>query len=180
MAPADATETAVAWRESLRRADGPSALALSRQGLPHAAEAGQERSGAIARGGYVLRQPEGEQLVLIATGSEVQVALAAAALLAGEGIAARVVVGALPGRLRAPGRAYRADVIPRWLPRLAVEAAAAAVVEIRGRERRRGRLDRFGESAPAGDLFRLFGIIAEMVAVRATPVGARARAKPSP
>ena len=176
--PADATETAVAWRESLRRADGPSALALSRQGLPHAAEAGQERSEAIARGGYVLRQPEGEQLVLIATGSEVQVALAAAALLAGEGIAARVVSVPCMDVFERQDESYRAEVIPRRLPRLAVEAGSSGLWwKYVGENGDVVGLDRFGESAPAGDLFRLFGITAEMVAVRATRLVGAARAQ---
>ncbi|TXH49134.1 MAG: transketolase, partial [Burkholderiaceae bacterium] len=175
--PADATETAVAWRESLRRADGPSVLALSRQGLPHAAEAGQERSEAIARGGYVLRQPEGEQLVLIATGSEVQVALAAAALLAGEGIAARVVSVPCMDVFERQDESYRAEVIPRRLPRLAVEAGSSGLWwKYVGENGDVVGLDRFGESAPAGDLFRLFGITAEMVAVRATRLVGAARA----
>ena len=176
--PADATETAVAWRESLRRADGPSVLALSRQGLPHAAEAGQERSEAIARGGYVLRQPEGEQLVLIATGSEVQVALAAAALLAGEGIAARVVSVPCLDVFERQDESYRAEVIPRRLPRLAVEAGSSGLWwKYVGENGDVVGLDRFGESAPAGDLFRLFGITAEMVAVRATRLVGAARAQ---
>ena len=175
--PADATETAVAWRESLRRADGPSVLALSRQGLPHAAEAGQERSEAIARGGYVLRQPEGEQLVLIATGSEVQVAIAAAALLAGEGIAARVVSVPCLDVFERQDESYRAEVIPRRLPRLAVEAGSSGLWwKYVGENGDVVGLDRFGESAPAGDLFRLFGITAEMVAVRATRLVGAARA----
>ncbi|MBP5988912.1 MAG: transketolase [Piscinibacter sp.] len=175
--PADATETAVAWRQSLRRADGPSVLALSRQGLPHAAEAGQERSEAIARGAYVLRQPEGEQLVLIATGSEVQVALAAAALLAGEGIAARVVSVPCLDVFERQDESYRAEVIPRRLPRLAVEAGSSGLWwKYVGENGDVVGLDRFGESAPAGDLFRLFGITAEMVAVRATRLVGAARA----
>ncbi|WP_341889587.1 transketolase [Variovorax sp. YR752] len=176
--PADATETAVAWRESLRRSDGPSALALSRQGLPHAAEAGQERTDAIAKGGYVLRRPAHEQVVLIATGSEVQVALAAATLLGEEGIAARVVSVPCLDVFERQGDDYRAEVIPRHLPRLAVEAGSSGLWwKYVGENGDVVGLDRFGESAPAGDLFRLFGITAEMVAVRATRLVAAA-AKP--
>jgi transketolase len=176
--PADATETAVAWRESLRRSDGPSALALSRQGLPHAAEAGQERIEAIAHGGYVLRRPAQEQVVLIATGSEVQVALAAATLLGEEGIAARVVSVPCLDVFERQSADYRAEVIPRQLPRLAVEAGSSGLWwKYVGEHGEVVGLDRFGESAPAGDLFRLFGITAEMVAVRATRLVAAA-AKP--
>jgi transketolase len=176
--PADATETAVAWRQSLRRSDGPSALALSRQGLPHAGEAGQERIDGIARGGYVLRRPAHEQVVLISTGSEVQVALAAATLLGEEGIAARVVSVPCLDVFERQDDGYRTEVIPRHLPRLAVEAGSSGLWwKYVGENGDVVGLDRFGESAPAGDLFRLFGITAEMVAVRATRLVAAA-AKP--
>ena len=172
--PADATETAVAWREALRRSDGPSALALSRQGLPHAGD-GSDRIDAIARGGYVLRKPANEQVVLIATGSEVGVALAAATLLGEEGIAARVVSVPCLDVYERQSDAYRAEVIPRHLPRLAVEAGSTGLWWRHvGENGDVVGLDRFGESAPAGDLFRLFGITAEMVAVRATRLVAAA------
>ncbi len=116
----------------------------------------------------MLRQPEGEQLALIATGSEVQVALAAAALLAGEGIAARVVSVPCLDVFERQDESYRAEVIPRRLPRLAVEAGSSGLWwKYVGENGDVVGLDRFGESAPAGDLFRLFGITAEMVAVRA-------------
>ena len=88
--PADATETAVAWREMLRRADGPGCLLLTRQALPHAGDgtcAGALRLELIARGAYVLRQPEGERIALLASGSEVGVALAAAEQLAADRLA---------------------------------------------------------------------------------------------
>ncbi|WP_298830700.1 transketolase [uncultured Piscinibacter sp.] len=177
--PADATETAVAWRESLRRGDGPSALMLSRQGLPHAGD-GSERAGAIAKGGYVLRRPADEQVVLIATGSEIGVALAAATLLAEEGIGARVVSVPCLDVFERQSDAYRAEVIPRHLPRLAVEAGSTGLWWRHvGENGDVVGLDRFGESAPAGDLFRLFGITAEMVAVRATRLVAAA-ARPEP
>src|SRR5439155_11484094 len=117
--PCDATETAVAWREALRRAGGPSCLLLTRQAVPHAGE-GRERIDDIARGGYVLRRPQDERIVLIATGSEVGLALAAAELLAGEGIAARVVSVPCLDAFERQDAAYRRAVIPRHLPRLAV------------------------------------------------------------
>ncbi|MBX3605213.1 MAG: transketolase [Piscinibacter sp.] len=180
--PADATETAVAWRESLRRSDGPSALLLSRQTLPHAAEAGvagSPRSEAIARGGYVLRRADDEQVVLIASGSEVGVALAAARLLAGEGLAARVVSMPCMDLFERQPQAWRDEVIPRRLPRIAIEAGCSSPWwrwvgeggDVVG-------LDRFGESAPAGDLFRHFGLTAELVAVRAAHL-ARGAARPA-
>ena len=91
---ADAIETAVTWQQALQRDDGPSCLLLSRQALPHAGD-GRERIAAIGRGAYVLRQPAGKCVALLATGSEVGVgvgvALAATSLLAEAGVAARVV-----------------------------------------------------------------------------------------
>jgi transketolase len=165
--PADATETAVAWREALHRADGPACLLLSRQALPHAGD-GTPRLDAIARGAYVLRRPEGERIALLASGSEVGVALAAAELLAAEGIAARVISVPCMDLFERQEAAYRHQTIPRHLPRIAIEAGSTApwwkfvgeYGDVLG-------LDRFGESAPAGELFKLFGITAEAVAERA-------------
>ncbi|MFT3666101.1 transketolase [Piscinibacter sp.] len=165
--PADATETAVSWREALRRGDGPSVLALSRQALPHAGD-GAERIDAIARGGYVLRRPADEQVALIATGSEVGIALAAATLLAGDGLSARVVSVPCLDVFERQDAAYRSEVIPRHLPRLAVEAGSTGLWwKHVGEHGDVVGLDRFGESAPAGELFRHFGLGAEQVAARA-------------
>ncbi|MBT2299605.1 transketolase [Variovorax paradoxus] len=165
--PADATETAVAWRQALRRMDGPSCLLLTRQALPHAG-GGSERIESIARGAYVLRRPEAERIALLASGSEVAVALGAAALLAEEGIAARVVsVPCMDVFERQPAD-WRHAVIPRHLPRLAVEAGSTGLWwKFVGEHGDVVGLDRFGESAPAGELFKLFGITAEAVAERA-------------
>ena len=117
----------------------------------------------------MLRKPAHEQVVLIATGSEVGVALAAATLLGEEGIAARVVSVPCLDLYERQSETYRAEVIPRHLPRLAVEAGSTGLWWRHvGENGDVVGLDRFGESAPAGDLFRLFGITAEMVAVRAT------------
>ncbi|MFT7774501.1 transketolase [Roseateles sp.] len=165
--PADATETAVAWRESLRRADGPSCLLLSRQALPHAGD-GRPRLDDIARGAYVLRRPEGERVVLIASGSEVGVALATAALLAEAGIPARVVSVPCLDVFERQDASWRRDVIPRHLPRLAVEAGSTSLWwKHVGEDGDVVGIDRFGESAPAGELFPLFGITADAVASRA-------------
>lgn len=165
--PADATETAVAWRQALRRMDGPSCLLLTRQALPHAG-GGSERIESIARGAYVLQRPEAERIALLASGSEVAVALGAAALLAQEGIAARVVsVPCMDVFERQPAD-WRHAVIPRHLPRLAVEAGSTGLWwKFVGEHGDVVGLDRFGESAPAGELFKLFGITAEAVAERA-------------
>jgi transketolase len=165
--PADATETAVAWRQALRRGDGPSCLLLTRQALPHAGGV-DERIESIARGAYVLRRPEGESVALLASGSEVGVALAAAALLAEEGIAARVVSVPCMDVFERQDKEWRQSVIPRHLPRVAVEAGSTGLWwKYVGEDGDVVGLDRFGESAPAGELFKLFGLTAEVVAERA-------------
>ncbi|WP_431112584.1 transketolase [Variovorax paradoxus] len=165
--PADATETAVAWRESLRRMDGPSCLLLTRQALPHAGEEGA-RIESIARGAYVLRRPEAECVALLASGSEVGIALAAAALLAKQGIEARVVSVPCMDVFERQDAAWRHAVIPRHLPRVAVEAGSTGLWwKFVGEYGDVVGLDRFGESGPAGELFKLFGLTAEAVAERA-------------
>jgi transketolase len=165
--PGDATETAVAWQQSLQRDNGPSCLLLSRQALPHAGDATPRLAG-IARGGYVLRRPANERIALLATGSEVGVALAAAALLAEAGVAARVVSMPCFERFDAQDAAYRAEVVPRHLPRLAIEAGSTGLWwKYLGDSGAAIGLDRFGESAPAPQLFEYFGITAAAVAARA-------------
>ena len=165
--PADATETAVAWRQSLRRVDGPSCLLLSRQALPHGGD-GRERIENIARGAYVLRRPEGERVALLASGSEVGIALQAAALLAADGIPARVVSVPCLDAFDRQDAAYRSTVIPRHLPRLAIEAGSTGLWwKYVGEHGDVIGLDRFGESAPAAQLFKLFGLTAEAAAERA-------------
>ena len=168
--PCDATETAIAWQQALRRDSTPSCLLLSRQALPHAAEPGEghDRLLAIARGAYVLRRPVGEQLALLASGSEVGVALQAAELLAAQGIAARVVSVPCLDVFERQDAAYRASVIPRHLPRVAVEAGSTGLWwKYVGEDGDVVGLDRFGESAPAPALFEHFGITAKAVAQRA-------------
>jgi transketolase len=165
--PGDATETAVAWRQALRRGDGPSCLLLSRQALPHAGD-GRARVEAIARGAYVLRRPEREAIALLASGSELGVALAAARLLADDGIAARVVSVPCMNVFERQDEAYRRSVVPRHLPRLAIEAGSTGLWwKHVGESGDVVGIDRFGESAPAGELFKLFGLTGEAVAARA-------------
>jgi len=177
--PGDATETAVAWREALRRSDGPSCLLLTRQALPHAGD-GRARLDAIARGAYVLRRPERERVALLASGSEVGVALAAAALLADAGIPARVVSVPCMNAFERQDAAYRHEVIPRHLPRVAVEAGSTGLWwKFVGEYGDVVGLDRFGESAPAGELFKLFGITAEVVAARAQALVRKGEASPA-
>ncbi|MCQ9375401.1 transketolase [Methyloversatilis sp. XJ19-13] len=176
--PADATETAVAWREALRRGagaqPGPACLLLSRQALPHAGD-GTPRIEDIARGGYVLRAPRDETLCLIATGSEVGIALQVAEKLAAEGIAARVVSMPCIEVFERQEADWRSAVIPRHLPRLAIEAGCTALWwKYVGEQGDVVGLDRFGESAPAAHLSELFGLSPDAVAARARALFASA------
>ncbi len=178
--PCDTVETAVAWCEAVQRRDGPTALLLSRQNVAFA----KREAAALAdvvRGGYVLADfgAGAKRAVVIATGSEVPLALAAREALANEGIAVRVVSMPSTQRFDRQDASYRAAVLPRGVPRVAVEAGVtdgwrkyvgaaddptAAVVG----------LDRFGESAPAGALFKHFGITADHVAAAVRRVTAAA------
>ena len=157
--PCDAVESAVCWQQAIERKDGPSTLIFSRQGLPH-----QTRSDAqiadITKGGYVLKDCDGTpDAVIVATGSEVALAMDAAEAMSGKKI--RVVSMPSTNVFDAQDDAYRAAVLPKGVPTVAVEAAttscwykyADAVVGI----------DHFGESAPAGELFKEFGFTVENV-----------------
>lgn len=164
--PCDALETAVAWRAAVERMDGPTALLLSRQTLP--AQSGAERARDAARGGYVLADDERPDMVLIATGSEVAIAMEARRLLGGQGIAARVVSMPCCEVFDRQDPAWRRGVLPDGVPRLAVEAGATGLWRAHvGLDGDVVGLDRYGESAPAADLYRHFGITAEAVADRA-------------
>ena len=165
--PADATETAEAWRSALLRRDGPSVLVLSRQKLPVLDRARLGAASAGARGGYVLLDAPGRApvAIVIATGSEVHVALQAVERLQSEGIAVRLV--SLPSWeiFEAQPETYRELVLPRAVrARVAVEAAATL-----GWHRWVGDagvvigIDRFGASAPGDRLFREFGFTADRV-----------------
>ena len=162
--PADGLETAVAWACALERRDGPSALALSRQNLPrlHADAAAES---AIRQGGYVLSDAPGARVVIIGTGSETSIALAAQGLLAERGVPARVV--SMPATTvfdRQPA-AYREAVLPRALPAVAVEAAHPDFWrKYVGRDGAVVGIASFGESAPADALYAHFGITAAAVA----------------
>jgi len=162
--PADAVETAECWELALASARTPSVLALSRQGLPTLRTA-HDKENLSARGAYLLRAPEGPRAVtLIATGSEVSLALEAAGALAGEGLQAGVVSMPCWELFAAQPKAYREEVLGA-APRIGVEAAAR-----QGWERWLGPdgvfvgMEGFGASAPAGDLYETFGITAEAVA----------------
>ncbi|MEJ6002240.1 transketolase [Paucibacter soli] len=161
--PGDATETAAAWIAALQERERPSALLLSRQPLPAQART-PEQVVAIARGGYVLADRPAPRAVLLASGSELQLALAAQALLDGEGIAVRVVSLPSATRFDRQDAAYRSAVLgPRSLPRIGVEAGSTRGWGHYGCSAALG-LDRFGESAPAGVLFDQFGFTAENLA----------------
>jgi len=162
--PADALETLVAWRSSIARRDGPSALILSRQNLPAVART-PELHAAIARGGYVLSDQPTAVAVLIATGSEVSLALEAQGALALEGIPVRVV--SMPSTTvfdRQP-QSYQDSVLPSSMPAVAVEAAQPDFWrKYVGRSGAVVGMSTFGESAPAKDLYAHFGITSAHVA----------------
>ncbi len=166
--PCDAAETAVAWMQALT-AGRPSALALSRQKLPHQARDAAQVA-AIARGGYVLADTAlTPDVIFIATGSEVALAMAARERLAADGIGARVVSMPCLQRFAAQDAAYRDRVLPPAVTaRVAVEAGVTDLwwryVGDRGRVI---GLNRFGESAPAGDLFTYFGFTSEALVAAA-------------
>lgn len=161
--PADDLETTVAWQCAIERQDGPSALALTRQNLPqppHSAEAVAE----IARGGYILSAAEVPQLLLLATGSEVALAMQAAAVLREKGHAVQVVSMPCVERFLAQDADYQAKVLPTGSKRLAIEAGATAGwYRFVGLDGQVLGLDRFGESAPAKDLFKAFGFTVDNV-----------------
>jgi transketolase len=164
--PGDSAETAAAWACAIERRSRPSALLLSRQNLPYAPKASLDQ---ISRGAYVLAEP-GEvglnrkaQAVLLASGSEVQLALHAQVALAQDGVAVRVVSVPSTTVFDRQSADYKSSVLPPKVPRIAVEAGVtdgwwkygcAAVVG----------LDRYGESAPAGALFKHFNFTADNVA----------------
>ena len=159
MRPADANETAAAWGVILEHADGPVAMALSRQDLPILAEADAE---GVAKGAYVLRDADDPQAVIVGTGAEVHTALAAADLLAQDGVPARVVSMPSWELFEAQEDAYRDEVLPPGLPSVAVEAGISL-----GWERwvdRSVSIDRFGASAPGQEVLEKLGITPDHVA----------------
>ncbi|AHE99531.1 transketolase [Thioalkalivibrio paradoxus] len=164
--PCDAVETAVAWKAGIERTDGPSAFILSRQGLAPQQRDGEQVAG-ITRGGYVLRDCEGTpELILIATGSEVALAAAAAETLAGEGRRVRLVSMPCVELFEQQDPAYREAVLPTAVrARVAVEAGATpGWYKFVGLDGAVVGLDRFGESAPGGALMEYFGFTADNVA----------------
>ena len=162
--PADTAETAMAWAAAIARHDGPSALLLSRQNLPYAPK---QDLGEIARGAYVLAEPSEVGLkkaraVILATGSEVQWALHAQKLLAEEGIGVRVVSVPSTNVFDRQDKDYKKAVLPKKLPRIAIEAGVTDGWWKYGCDAVIG-IDRYGESAPGNVLFKHFGFTAENV-----------------
>ena len=164
--PCDAVESAVAWKFAVEHMTGPSCLIFSRQNLPHQARDAAKLAN-IARGGYVLSDAEGgkPQAIIIATGSEVGLAMEAQKLLAAKGKKVRVVSMPSTDVFDAQDAAWREGVLPRGVKRVAVEAGVTdGWYKYVGFDGKVVGLDRFGESAPAGALFKHFGFTAENVA----------------
>ncbi len=160
--PGDAAETAAAWVQSVGNATRPSALLLSRQNLPAQARTPQQLQD-IARGGYVLSDRANARAVVLATGSELGLAMDAQKLLDARGIAVRVVSIPSTTAFDRQDAHYRQEVLGDKLPRIAVEAGVTRFWGQYGCVAALG-IDSFGESAPAGDLFKHFGLTAEHLA----------------
>jgi transketolase len=161
--PCDAVESAVAWQQAVERRDGPTSLIFSRQGLPHQ-ERSEQQLADITKGGYVLKDCDGTpDVIIIATGSEVALAMDAAGQIADKKV--RVVSMPSTTVFDAQDEAYRESVLPSSVTaRVAVEAATTSgwykYVGLNGAVI---GIDRFGESAPAGQLFEEFGFTVDKV-----------------
>ena len=162
--PCDTTESGVAWAAAIERKSGPSSLLFTRQNVPFQRRT-PEQVRAISRGGYVLSDVPSPRAVIIATGSEVQLALEAQKMLASENVPVRVVSMPSTSVFDRESASYRAEVLPKGLPRVAVEAGVTDYWrKYVGLDGAIVGIDRFGESAPAADVFRHFGFTAENVA----------------
>ena len=162
--PCDTAESLIAWAEAVKASDHPSCLIFSRQNLPYIPRS-TDTLDKICRGGYVTQEAAGKaQAVIIATGSEVELALNAQKALAEQGIAVSVVSMPCTNVFDRQPAAYRAAVLPADLPKVAVEAGVSdgwyKYVGLNGKV---VGLDRFGESAPADELFKLFGFTVDNV-----------------
>ena len=163
--PCDSVETAVAWQAAIEKQHGPSCLILTRQNLPHQTRTPEQIS-AIAKGGYILQDSDGTpDAIIIATGSEIALATGAAAQLAQTGKKVRVVSMPSVETFLAQDATYRESVLPAAVTaRVAVEAGVtAAWYQFVGLQGKVVGLDTFGESAPAGVLFKHFGFTVENV-----------------
>jgi transketolase len=161
--PCDTVESAVAWAQAISRKNGPSTLIFSRQNLPFM-ERTQTQIDAIKRGGYILNDVANAKAVLIATGSEIELAMKSAEALSAEGIPVRVVSMPSTDVFDRQDAAYKASVLPKGLPRVAVEAGVTDFwFKYVGLDGAVVGIDTFGESAPAGQLFKHFGFTTENV-----------------
>ncbi len=163
--PCDTVETAVAWRFAIERRDGPTSLVLSRQGVPHQ-QRNKDQIASIARGAYVLHETDGQpDVILIATGSEVALAMSSAEVLADDGIHARVVSMPCARVFDAQDAEYREQVLPAEVTaRVVIEAGATETWwRFAGSNGRVIGIDRFGMSAPAGELFEHYGFSVDNV-----------------
>ena len=162
--PCDTMETMVAWAAGVEKKDGPTSLILSRQNLPYVKRTDAQVE-AIRKGGYVLSDCDGApKVVLIATGSEVELAMKAQEALKADGIAARVVSMPCTNAFDKQDAAYKAGVLPAGVKRVAIEAGVTeGWYKYVGLDGAVVGLDRFGESAPAGQLFKEFGFTVENV-----------------
>jgi len=163
--PADAVESAVAWKLAIERKDGPTSLVFSRQGLPHLKRT-EEQLRAIARGAYVLRDCDGKpEAIIIGTGSEVDLAVTAYDDLTAKGRKVRVVSMPSMDAFEAQDVAYKESVLPEAVEaRVAVEAGVTHLwPRYVGMQGKVIGLDTFGESAPAGDVYKAFDITKEKV-----------------
>lgn len=170
--PCDTVEATAAWLAAVERpasigmdvhAGGPTAMLLSRQNLPFVSRS-PETLAAVARGGYVLQDADQARAAIIATGSEVSIAIEAQKLLAGEGIAVRVVSMPSTDVFDKQDASWRNKVLPKGMPRVAVEAGVTAFWhKYVGLDGVVVGIDTYGESAPAGALFKHFGLTADKV-----------------
>jgi transketolase len=166
--PCDAVETAVAWRDAIETATGPTSLILTRQSLVHQSRTDEQRA-SIRRGAYVLCDASNPELILIATGSEVALAVTAAATLTAAGHRVRVVSMPCIAAFLAQDEVYRESVLPAAIDRrLAIEAGVTGLwYRFVGSAGQVIGLDRFGASAPAGELFKYFGFTSENIVAQA-------------
>jgi transketolase len=174
--PADGLETAVAWACAVERKDGPSALCLSRQNLPRLTDVGMVDN--IRKGGYILSDMDGALATIVSTGSELEIAMKAQAMLAAEGIATRVVSMPCTNIFDRQSEAYQEMVIPFNTPAVAIEAAHPDFWrKYVGRHGVVIGMPTFGESAPAPKLYAHFGITAERVVANVRTIVHRAATK---
>ena len=171
--PCDDLETLAAWQSAVERSDGPTCLILSRQSLPHCERTPQQVDD-IRKGGYVLAESDGAVVTLLATGSEVSLAMQARAALADLGLFARVVSMPSCREFDRQSLAYRSAVLPRNIPVLAIEAGVTSFWRSYvGLDGEVIGIDRFGESAPAQQVAEELGLTVNAVVDRAQVLALR-------